>query len=141
MGSEISYRKYISLMKTLETRRGKSYLQGIYASGYDQGGRFSSEGTITSYTFPPNHAPVITTRYDIQENVTNMGFGFTIGVNRTLWKVLYIDAYVGGGLQFAKRELSKPPPPNSFCSFYSDITDPGYQGILPKFGLLIGVKL
>jgi len=113
-------------MKTLETRRGKSYLQGIYASGYDQGGRFSSEGTITSYTFPPNHAPVITTRYDIQENVTNMGFGFTIGVNRTLWKVLYIDAYVGGGLQFAKRELSKPPPPNSFYSFYSDITDPGY---------------
>jgi hypothetical protein len=141
LGTEIAYRKYISPIKKMETRRGKSFLQGIYASGYVQAGRFSSEGTITTYVYPTNNSPVATAQYDVREEVSNMGFGFTLGVNRTLWKVLFIDAYIGGGLQFANQTLSEPLPPNAFYGFYNDITDPGYQGILPKFGLLIGVRL
>ncbi len=138
-GSEIAYRKYISPFKVYETKRGKSYLQGIYVSGYLQGGKFFSEGKYRTYIVDPDTGFPIMTSIQMREDVRNAGVGFTIGVQRTLWKVVFIDAYIGGGMQFSDIDFNNPIPQHFF--YYTDIAQPSYAGIMPKFGLLVGVRL
>jgi len=127
LGSEIAYRKYVGPFKQLITNHGKPYLQGIYSSIYMQGGYFVGKNTNSSYYFGnPNPFG----QYDTEEKVTNFGLGFTIGLQRTIWEVLFIDVYVGGGMQFSNRGRNEVP-----------LSDPGYQGVMPNFGLQVGIRL
>jgi len=78
----------------------------------------------------------------VEESIGNWGTGFTIGFHRTLWNVLYIDAYLGGGIQWSDViQMSTPNFNFDNYSSYSGITDPAYQGIMPKFGLQLGIAL
>jgi hypothetical protein len=78
----------------------------------------------------------------VQESIGNWGAGFIIGMQRTLWNVLYIDMYIGSGLQWADVIRRETPPSSGYQHYpYRDITTPGYQGILPKFGIQIGVPM
>lgn len=144
IGVEFQYRKYIAPLTVYTTKRNKEYLQGIYVSGYVQGGSYSAEYSDFNYYYnPANPNQPVPTTYTTEESSYNYGAGFTIGFHRTLWKVLFIDAYLGGGLQGSHVEKTTTPtlPPNPYTYTYYDITDPRYSGVLPKFGLQIGVML
>lgn len=143
-GGEFQFRKYLSPLTVYLTKRNKEYLQGIYVSGYLQGGSYSANYIDYRYYFDPNNPNQQSQNYTVEESIVNYGGGFTIGFHRTLWKVLFIDAYLGGGLQGANVDKTiSPTPPQSPYGFsdYYDITDPRYSGVMPKFGLQIGVML
>ncbi len=62
------------------------------------------------------------------------------------WEKLFIDAYVGGAVQWSNLSLVDGSGPNSmgavlahFSNTY--ITDPPYNGITPKCGIKIGVGI
>lgn len=141
LGGEFQYRKYIGPMKSYVTKRNKNYLQGIYVSGYVQAASYKNEGEFIYYNYDPNTGQQNNYRIVVEESIGNWGTGFTIGVHRTLWSILFIDAYIGGGIQWSDTiHMSTPALPNSYYS-YSGITSPNYQGIMPKFGIQLGVVL
>lgn len=137
-GGEVQFRKYINPFKNYTTKRGRTFLQGIYVSAYVQSSSYKQDYQYQSYNYNTGGSPTL---IQVKESTLNIGSGFTIGVHRTLWKALFIDAYIGGGMQFANYDRSiTPPDPNEYFYNYSSITDPEYEGILPKFGLMIGVE-
>jgi hypothetical protein len=73
---------------------------------------------------------------DYKQTITSVSPGFTLGLQKTLWRVVFLDVYVGGGIRF-----SDITPPTTSQYYDSDITDPGYEGIYPKIGAKIGVGL
>lgn len=143
LGGEAQYRKYISPLQPYVTRRNKNYLRGIYVAGYIQGASYSNEGNYISSHYDRNTGQYTSTVVNVHESIGNWGTGFTIGVHRTLWNVLFIDAYVGGGIQWSDviRTVSPPVNPNYSGYYYTGITSPGYQGIMPKFGIQLGIPL
>ena len=142
LGGEFQYRKYISPIKSYTTRRGKNYLQGIYVSGYLQGACYLNNGDFIFSSYDSNTGQLSQTLITINESIYNVGTGFAIGVHRTLWNVLFFDAYVGGGVQWSDvNRTTSPSIPASGYPGYYDITDPGYEGIMPKFGLQLGIAL
>lgn len=145
LGAELQYRKYISPLTEYATKRNKAYLQGIYVSGYVQGGSYATEYTDYNYYYDPaNPNPPMPPTYTTEETSYNYGAGFTIGFHRTLWKVLFFDAYIGGGLQGSQinKTTTPTPPSNPYQNYsYYDIGDPRYSGVMPKFGLHVGVML
>ena len=74
------------------------------------------------------------------QDITNGGLGFTIGYQKTLWQVLFLEAFGGGGIQFADRKVTGQAPEYAYYD-YDTITDPAYKGILPKIGMNIGIGL
>ena len=141
LAGELQFRKYVSPMKAYTTKNNKVYHRGIYGSAYLQGGSYSGQFTGQYSTFDPNTGrPVTQWSYHYNENIGNWGLGFTIGYQRTLWQVLFLEAFVGGGIQFSDRIVSGQTPDPTYFD-YTGITDPGYKGILPKFGIQIGIGL
>jgi hypothetical protein len=128
---ELAYRKYVLPMK-FNTRKHRGFYQGIYYSVFVQGAYF--KGT-EHYGYYPNPGTGVTTG-DFEQTIRSISPGFTLGLQKTLWKVVFLDVYVGGGLRFSDIDA-----PN--VSQYVDytITDPGYEGIYPKIGAKIGVGL
>jgi len=142
LGGEFQYRKYISPLQNYTTRKGKTFLQGIYVSGYLQAAAYKNEGEFIYYSYDPSTGQHTNYHVTMEESIGNWGTGFTIGVHRTLWNVLYIDAYIGGGIQWSDViRMSNSNLSNYNYSSYSGITDPAYQGIMPKFGLQLGIAL
>jgi len=141
LAGEIQFRKYISPMKIRTSKRNNVFHQGIYGAAYLQGGSYSGEFSDSYSTYDPNTGQYTQyTNYNYHESVGNYGFGFTIGYQKTLWQVVFLEAFVGGGVQFADRVITgTKPEPNFFT--YGGIADPGYKGILPKIGLHIGIGL
>ncbi len=141
LGGEFQYRKYISPLQNYTTRKGKPFLQGIYVSGYLQAASYKNEGDFIYYSYDPATGQQVNAVV-VNESISNWGTGFTIGFHRTLWSVLYIDAYIGGGIQWS--DVIRMSTTNfNFDNYssYSGITDPAYQGIMPKFGLQLGIAL
>ena len=141
IAGEVQLRKYISPMKSYTSRHGKAYHQGVYGAAYLQGGYYSGDFKDAYSYYDPNTGGMVTQyQYDYNEKVTNGGFGFTIGYQKTLWQVIFLEAFVGGGVQFADKTRSGVSPNPDYYD-YEGITDPGYKGILPKIGLHIGIGL
>ena len=132
LAGELQYRKYISPMKAYFTGKNKKFYRGIYAAGFVQGGAYSGEFKQTSMWYP--HLD-----YDYSEKVSNWAVGFSIGYHRTIWEVIFIDAYLGGGVQWCESVLSGPQIPD--FARYDTIVDPDYKGIAPKAGVQIGIAL
>lgn len=143
LGAEVQYRKYIMPMEFQVGKKDHEYYQGIYFAGFLQGGSYNADRYSAYFTIDQNTGATIkVVNYDYKETVSNVAFGFTLGWHRTLWKVVYVDIYVGGGLQFADITRSGQLPQYGFDSYYLDApSDPGYQGIIPKFGVHLGIGL
>lgn len=126
---ELGYRKYAVPMKYRARGNRESY-QGIYYSLFVRGEYFKGENNDYYYT-------------GFQDSYTEKTFaivpGFTIGFQKTLWQVILLDAYVGGGIKFSDVEYLTAPPAG--YKPYYDIFDPGYSGIYPKIGVKIGIGL
>jgi hypothetical protein len=141
MAGELQLRKYISPMKSRISKRDNVYHQGIYGAAYFQGGYYSGDFQQYNMFYDPNTGNYERQlQYDYRETVGNWGFGFTIGYQRTLWQVIFMEAFIGGGVQFSSSSVSGVNNDDSYYD-YEGITDPSYEGILPKFGLNIGIGL
>lgn len=140
LAGEVQFRKYISPMKLHTSRRNNSYHQGVYGAAYIQGGGYSGGFEDEMSVYDPNTGAYVPTYYRYTERITNGGFGFTIGYQKTLWQVIFLEAFIGGGVQFSGINISGDKPKDSFY-YYSGITDPSYRGMLPKIGLQIGIGL
>lgn len=146
LGGEFQYRKYIVPLQERTSKKGNIFYRGIYVSGYLQGGHYSGDQSGIYFKHDPVTDTNVRTPYYYTDNIGNWGSGFTIGVQQTLWRKIFLDAYVGGGVQFSDqiRSGSVPDDPSWYCIFDpsgSGITALDYQGIMPKIGLLIGVGL
>lgn len=139
IGGELQLRKYISPMKPFTSKRGKINQQGIYGALYAQGGYYTGAFRGQTYTYEPmNSSPTLVT-YDYGHRLLNGGLGFTIGYQKTLWQVVFMEAFLGGGIQFARHDISGTDAEAYLID--DGITAPGYQGIIPKIGLMIGIGL
>lgn len=137
---EVQFRKYISPMKLRTSRKNNTYHQGVYGAAYIQGGAYSGGFEDEYSVYDPNSGSYVPMHYEYTERITNGGFGFTIGYQKTLWQVIFLEAFIGGGVQFSDVNISGNKPEDSFY-YYSGISDPAYKGILPKIGLHIGIGL
>lgn len=125
ISTEIAYRKYASGLK-MHTRKDRRFYQGIYYSVFVKAIYFKGEERYSFSTIDPV--------YDDQE-IWNVGPGFTLGLQKTLWQIIYLDVFIGGGIKFSTYSDGGDP------YFEPTITDPGYEGIYPKIGAKIGIGL
>jgi hypothetical protein len=130
---EFAYRKYAAPMK-FYNRKQREFYQGIYYSLFLNSAYFKGRDTYYSY-YNPNGST--NTLVDFSDQIWSIAPGFTIGFERTLWKVLVLDVFVGGGIRFTDVQRKGTMP---YSNGY-EITDPGYEGIFPKIGAKIGVGL
>jgi hypothetical protein len=139
LGAELAYKKYLSPMRELTTRRGRQFLQGIYFSGLIQGGGYTRDFEGSDSFWDSQSQTWVTDYYQYSTKVQNIAVGFTIGLHRIYWKVLSLDAYIGAGYQIHNQTTSGETPEY----YYEDygIIYPNYTGILPKFGLSLGLVL
>jgi hypothetical protein len=141
LAGELQVRKYISPMTTITSRGDRVYQRGIYGAVYVQGGTYSGDFKSEYSYYDPNTGAFVTgAQYDYEEHTGNWGGGFTIGYQQTLWQVVFVEAFIGGGLQFSDRITTGMVPDQSYF-YYDSIWNPYYRGILPKFGLNIGIGL
>jgi hypothetical protein len=143
LGAEFQYRKYLNGFTARKTRRDREYVQGVYVGGYLIGGSYSNKGEFVTSERDFNTGQVTVTSYYLDDSILNIGTGFTIGFHRTFWKVLFFDIYVGGGVQLSQidRNYNLITPNLYYNSSYQGIASPGYQGIMPRFGIALGIEL
>lgn len=128
LAGEFQLRKYISPLKLHTTRKDKAYHRGMYLAAYAQAGTYSGY-----------FIDAMTNGYIYSKSIRNYGLGFTFGYQRTIWKVAFLEAFVGGGIQSANTNCSGDCYPRSFI--VPSLLEPEYSGIFPKAGLLVGVGL
>jgi len=140
LAGELQFRKYISPMKSYTSKNNRPYHQGVYGAAYLQGGYYTGEFRGQSQHYDPISGLYTWENYNYTENIANGGFGFTIGYQKTLWQVIFLEAFVGGGVQLSS---SRYTGMNGNAEDFRDegITSPLYRGILPKIGLHIGIGL
>ena len=142
VAGEVQLSKYISPMKMRTTKKNNSFHQGIYGAAYLQGGSYAGEFSEQQYTYDPNTGQQNPqTLYEYHESIANYGFGFTLGYQKTLWQVVFLEAFVGGGIQFSESTVTGGNKPEHSFFTYGGIANPGYKGILPKIGLHLGIGL
>lgn len=141
LAGELQVRKYISPMKEITLKNGNVYHRGIYGGLYVQGGSYSGDfNRQFSYYDPSLGATVTEVAYDYEDHVGNWGGGILIGYQQTLWEAIFVEAFVGGGLQFSDRITTGKLPATPDYS-HVGIADPYFRGVLPKIGLNIGIGI
>jgi hypothetical protein len=130
--TEIGFRKYVKPM-TIKHRKSRQFYQGIYYNFFVQGAYFS--GYDDNY-YGPSSAPGY-----VRDEVTikSISPGFYMGLQKTLWEVVLMDIYVGGGVKINDIDHSQQPQ----NEFYGNdgILDPAFEGIYPKIGIKFGIGL
>lgn len=131
ISTEIGFRKYVKPM-TLRQRKSRQFYQGIYYNIFIQGSYF--EGYSQEYIYNPTTGGAYD-RYKI--TVKSIAPGFYMGLQKTLWEVVLMDAYIGGGVKISEIDRSQ-----QVGYYYDDeLFAPGYEGIYPKIGIKIGIGL
>lgn len=139
---EIQYKKYVLPLKEYTSKRNNTYSQGVYAGVFIQGGNYTGTRLYQEYFYDPNTGNSTTTDFRYKEDAWNAAIGFTLGAQRVFWNTLFVDVYIGGGLQVADRTLSGNIPTQPYYDFYvNNSFQPGYEGIIPKIGIQIGMGL
>lgn len=127
-GLELAYRKYASPMK-FRSRNSRESYQGIYYSLFAKGEYFKGEDPYYS-SASDNYS----------EKISSVRVGFTIGFRKTLWQIIILDIYAGGGYRYSDVQTTGYYNQSSYGPQY-DIFDPGYSGIYPKTDVKIGIGL
>jgi hypothetical protein len=141
LAGELQLRRYISPMNAVALKNNKVYHRGIYGAVYVQGGSYSGDFRREYNYFDPNTGAMVNeVYYDYEDHIGNWGGGITIGYQQTLLQVIFVEVFVGGGLQFSDRITTGKLPATPDYSFYN-YKDPYYRGILPKIGFNIGIGL
>jgi hypothetical protein len=127
-GVTLAYRKYVKALNT-PTKRDPDASQGIYYSLFLKADYFRGED---AYYWS-------STGTGIDETITTIDPGFTIGWQRTIFDVLFLDVYVGGGIKIASINTTGGVRDSDPYDF--DLLHPGYDGIHPVVGVKLGVGL
>jgi hypothetical protein len=132
ISAEIGYRKYVKPM-TLRTRKSRQFYQGIYYNFFVRGSYF--EGFKEDYVYDPFSGGGTYVSHKL--TARSIGPGFYMGLQKTIWEVVLMDIYVGGGIKISDIN------PSDRGDFYydDDLFDPGYEGIFPKIGIKFGIGL
>jgi hypothetical protein len=138
-GTEIGMRRYLLPFKEVTNRRGRQFTQGIYFSGFLQGGLYRGDFEGIDYVYDPGLNTSTPIAYDYTSNVRNVAVGFTIGLHRVIWKVLSLDVYMGAGYQASNEKMTGQKPDLNY--YYYLLNSPRYYGILPKVGVYLGLTL
>jgi hypothetical protein len=135
MSLELGYRKYVSGMK-IHVRKERQFYQGIYYNVALKVAYFKGEH-YDYYYYDPNTG----NSYNeyMEETTQSIAPSFTLGLQKTLWQIIFLDVFVGGGIRFSESDRTY----NQYFGWYNDNTifSPGYDGIYPKVGVKIGVGL
>ncbi len=138
---EFQYRSYIMPLKEYLSKKNRTYKQGLYAAGFLQAGNFVTSGKTYVYPYYPTYPPQFPNYINsYSRDIVNTSLGFTLGVQKVFWNVLFLDIYVGGGFQYSSTIHIGYQPPDGYHEYY-DMFDPGYKGIIPKMGLSLGMSL
>jgi hypothetical protein len=130
-GAEIQARKYLNTFTNKTNSQGQSFAQSVYLAGFAQGGIFR---------WGREYSPPFTSQADRYKYDKNIALGFSIGLQRTVWKILILDVFAGGGFQKGWSEASLATPIR-YSYQNSRFSGPGYTGVLPKGGLMLGIYL
>jgi hypothetical protein len=123
----IAYRKYVRPL-SMPSKKNPDAVQGIYYSLLLRGEYFKGEEEYYGFS-----------QFErTKETIYNLSPGFTIGLQRTIFEVLFLDVYIGGAIKFAAIDYEGTPP---YEQVDYDIFHPGYEGIYPVLGVKIGVGL
>lgn len=147
LGGEFQFRTYLKPLATYHNRNGKGYDLGVYLSGYIQGHSFSGDQFYLYSVVDQTTGGYFVAPFTRHVSIGNWGTGITIGLQRVLWEIVTLDAYVGGGFQWSDVTGAGygPPPLNYHAENYgntaNNFSDPEFQGILPKAGVHIGIRL
>jgi hypothetical protein len=132
LAGEFQYRLYVNPLRELTSQKNKKYSQGIYLAGFIQGASYSSDRVYQPDQF---------TRVIYSEHTGNWAGGFTIGWQRVFWNSLFLDIYCGGGMQWSDVIHMGSVPRYAYYDDSSEVLSPGYQGIIPKLGVKLGLGL
>lgn len=124
----LAFRKYARPMNHIVKNR-PDVKQGIYYSLYLKGDYF--KGTEENYSQQQPISSSVTKIFSVSP-------GFILGVQRSLFEVLYLDFYVGGGIKFPTVHYTAY---NIDYQYDNDIFSPGYEGIYPMIGIKVGIGL
>lgn len=132
---EVQYRFYVNGFKNYTPKRKEAtYRRGIYASVYLSGLYTQIESEFSTFDPVGNFSTFRTN----ERTINAINPGVTIGIQRSVWDILYIDFYVGGGVRFAGvRDSDDLFPENNFA--FQDIYDADYEGVFPKIGINVGI--
>jgi hypothetical protein len=126
-GGTLAYRKYVRPLTT-PTQRNPEAVQGIYYSVFLKADYFTGEEQYWGQS-----------QFDkTEEEIASVSPGFSIGLQRTIFEVLFLDVYIGGGIKFAAVNYVGFTPSEQLDY---DVFHPGYDGIYPVVGIKIGVGL
>lgn len=127
---EAGYRKYVKPM-TYREGKGDGFHQGIYYNFYLQGGYFQGSGYYS------NFFDQIAEDYDVK--ITYFSPGFYLGLQRTLWEVIFLDVYIGGGFKISNIDHTSSYLDRDDLDY--NVFEAGYEGIYPKLGVKLGIGL
>ena len=131
--AEFQYRYFPLKFAEKKRQNSKSpYFGGIYAGIFLNHSYNVGESKYFSYNGGPD--PVEITN---KHTVTAFNPGVLIGYQQTIFEILYIEAFVGGGIRTASIADTNPD------EFYynNGIFDEDYRGVFPKIGFSIGLGL
>lgn len=138
---DLQYRRYVRPFQTFTSRRNRTYAQGIYVGPFLNGGFYTVDNRYTStwtYTNSTGQSVTQTDTYGSEYETQHLAAGFTIGLQRTFWEVLTLDAFVGGGLRATNLRMISSGDRNNI---YNGLLDPAFSGIFPRIGFKVGIAL
>ena len=137
IAAEVQYRKYLRPMEEFGSDKDR---KGVYWSAFLQGGYYKGAFRDSYSSLDQNTGKWITGfNYDFKETIRNGAAGLTFGIQKTVLEIVYVDVYVGSGIQLAKLIRKGMIPPYELPR--GGIVHPGHQGILAKIGLNLGIRL
>ena len=99
------------------------YFKGIYAGPYVMHRYRDQDVQIWDW--------ILQTNVTVKERINEFSGGVILGAQIAFANKLFVDFFTGGGI---KRSFGRSPDNTNV-----NITQPGYNGVLPKIGLQIGI--
>ena len=122
---EFQFRRYLlSPRNTGSNGRNFFFFKGLYAGPYLYH-RYRQQ-TVQVWDW------VAQENVEVPQNINEVAGGVIIGAQVAFSNVVYLDFFTGGGI---KRSFGT----NSNANIFTDITTPGYNGVLPKVGFMLGI--
>lgn len=133
----VQYRSYLKGMVNVSNKRG-NFSRGVYIGPFLQAGQTNVRdlvGSRSTFNVDPN---LNTTKYEYNRYEARfLGAGFTVGLQHTLWRVVTLDAGIGGGIRWTDTRFLE----QSSSWMNVDVLVPAFEGIFPRIGLKLGIML
>ena len=143
--AEAQYRFYVKRFKVRTNFNEKSYQQGIYVGIWARGEHFEQDYDYKDVSYFDNTGRETILTYRGIRNTEALSGGIQFGFQQTFAEHFFIDLYVGGGYRATNVEIqteiqnTEKTQHSDIIRWHNGIFDRGYQGVLPRAGLSLGV--